>query len=64
MWPRIIASQEPKVITVATAAMQSQYNANWTYVMAATTIALVPLIILFVIFQKQIVASITLSGLK
>ena len=64
MWPRIIASQNPKVITVATAAMQSQYNANWTYVMAATTIALVPLIILFVIFQKQIVGSIALTGLK
>lgn len=64
MWPRIIASQRPKVITVATAAMQSQYSANWTYVMAATTIALVPLIILFAIFQKQIVGSIALTGLK
>lgn len=64
MWPRVIASQNPKVITVATASLQSQYNANWTYVMAATTIALVPLIILFVVFQKQIVASIVLTGLK
>lgn len=64
MWPRIIANQNPKVITVATAAMQSQYSSNWTYVMAATTIALVPLIILFAIFQKQIVGSIALTGLK
>lgn len=64
MWPRIIANQDPKVITVATAAMQSQYTSNWTYVMAATTLALVPLIILFVLFQKQIVASIVLTGLK
>lgn len=64
MWPRIIASQSPQVITVATASLQSQYNANWTYVMSATTIALVPLIILFVAFQKQIVSSIALTGLK
>lgn len=64
MWPRVIASQNPKVITVATASLQSQYNANWTHVMAATTIALVPLIILFIAFQKQIVASIVLTGLK
>lgn len=64
MWPRIIASQNPKVITVATASLQSQYNANWTFVMAATTIALVPLIVLFVAFQKQIVSSIALTGLK
>ena len=64
MWPRIIAAQRPKVITVATAALQSQYNANWTYVMAATTIALVPLIALFIAFQRQIVGSIALTGLK
>ena len=64
MWPRIIAAQRPKVITVATAALQSQYNANWTYVMAATTIALVPLIALFLAFQRQIVGSIALTGLK
>ena len=64
MWPRIITAQRPKVITVATAALQSQYNANWTYVMAATTIALVPLIALFIAFQRQIVGSIALTGLK
>ncbi|MFZ1383235.1 MAG: carbohydrate ABC transporter permease [Scrofimicrobium sp.] len=64
MWPRIIANQRPHVITVATATLQSQYNANWTLVMAATTLALVPLIILFVAFQKQIVGSIALTGMK
>ena len=64
MWPRIIADQNPQVITVATAGLQSQYNGNWTLVMAATTLALVPLIVLFIAFQKHIVASIALSGLK
>jgi multiple sugar transport system permease protein len=32
--------------------------------MAATTVAIVPLIALFVIFQRHIVASIVVSGLK
>lgn len=64
MWPRIIAYQNPQMITVATATLQSQYNANWTLVMAATTLALVPLIILFLLFQKRIVGSIALTGMK
>ena len=65
MWPSIIApAPEWRVITVATAALQSQYSGNWTLVMAATTIALAPLIILFLIFNKQIVQSLGISGLK
>ena len=64
LWPRIIAATRPRVLTVATAALQSQYNANWTYVMAATTIALVPLIALFIVFQRHIVESIALTGIK
>jgi multiple sugar transport system permease protein len=65
MWPSIIApAPEWRVITVATAALQSQYSGNWTLVMAATTIALAPLIILFVTFQDQITRSIGVTGIR
>lgn len=64
MWPRVIAGTKVPVLTVATAAVQTQYAANWTYVMAATTISLVPLIVLFVVFQKHIVRSIAITGMK
>lgn len=65
MWPSIIApAQEWRVITVATAALQSQYSGNWTLVMAATTIALAPLIALFVAFQDQITRSIGITGMR
>lgn len=65
MWPRVITSgPEWATITVATAALQSQYNANWTLVMAATTIALIPLVLLYLICQRQVVNSLTLSGFK
>lgn len=64
MWPRVITGTRLPVITVAISSLQSQYQANWTLVMAATTLALVPLIIVFVIFQKQIVRSIAISGFK
>jgi multiple sugar transport system permease protein len=59
MWPMVITSgPEWRVITVATSALQSQYNNNWTLVMAGTTLAMLPLVILMVIFQKQITRSV------
>lgn len=65
LWPRVITSgPEWQVLTVATAALQSQFNGNWTLVMAATTVALVPLVVIYLLCQRQIVASISLSGFK
>jgi len=65
MWPLVIAPRpEWHVITVATAALQTQYNGNWTLVMAATTIALAPLVILFLVFQKQITSSLGVTGVR
>jgi multiple sugar transport system permease protein len=65
LWPLIItSSQRWQVLTVATAALQSEFNGNWTLVMAATTLATLPLLVLFVIFQRHIVRSITITGMK
>lgn len=65
LWPQVITSgPDWAVLTVATASLQSQYNGNWTLVMAATTIALLPLIVIYLIFQRQIVNSISIGGFK
>ncbi|WP_343708340.1 carbohydrate ABC transporter permease [Mycobacterium sp.] len=65
LWPLIITSGSRwQVLTVATAALQSRYNAQWTLVMAAVWVAVVPLLVLFLIFQRHIVRSIVVSGLK
>lgn len=65
LWPLIITtSEEWQVITVATAALQSQHSGNWTLVMAATTVATAPLVVIFGIFQRHIVRSIALTGLR
>ncbi|GAB4589905.1 carbohydrate ABC transporter permease [Nocardia sp. IFM 10818] len=65
MWP-LVAASGPKwqVLTVATANLQTQYNAQWTLVMAATTLAIAPLVVLFVVFQRQVLRSIAWTGLK
>jgi multiple sugar transport system permease protein len=65
MWPLVITSGSKwQVLTVATAGLQSRYNAQWTLVMAATTVAIVPLILLFVAMGRHIVRSIVVTGLK
>ena len=65
LWPLIITSGRTwQTVTVATAGLQSQYNGNWTLVMAATTVAIAPLLLLFAVFQKNIVSSIAITGFK
>lgn len=65
LWPLVITSGNTwRVATVATASLQTQYNGNWTVVMAATTLAIVPLLVLFLVFQKSFVRSISLSGFR
>lgn len=65
MWPLIVTSGNTwSVVTVATASMQSQYNGNWTLVMAATTFAMAPLIVMFLVFNRKIVESISITGFR
>jgi len=65
MWPLVITSGHKwRVLTVATADLQTRFNSQWTLVMAATTVAILPLVALFLGFQRHIVASIVVSGLK
>ncbi|WP_347041837.1 ABC transporter permease subunit, partial [Brachybacterium nesterenkovii] len=65
LWPLVITTgPEWRTVTVATASLQSQYNNNWTLVMAATTLAMVPLVLLFIVFQRQITRSIGASTLR
>jgi multiple sugar transport system permease protein len=65
MWPLVITSGgDWRVLTVATAGLQSQYDGQWTLVMAATTVAIVPLIVVFVALGRHIVSSIVVTGIK
>ncbi|OMH23106.1 sugar ABC transporter permease [Tersicoccus phoenicis] len=65
LWPLIITTGPTwQTLTVATSNLQTQYNGNWTLVMAATTIALAPLLILYAIFQRHIISSIAITGFR
>jgi multiple sugar transport system permease protein len=65
LWPLIVAGDEKLwMVQVGISNFRSQYSASWTYIMAASTIVAAPMLILFVIFQRQIMESIKTSGLK
>ncbi|ADG98386.1 binding-protein-dependent transport systems inner membrane component [Segniliparus rotundus DSM 44985] len=65
LWP-LIATAGPKwqVLSVATANLQSREAGNWTLVTAATTVAILPLLVCFLLAGRGLVRSIALTGLK
>jgi multiple sugar transport system permease protein len=65
LWPLIVTdSPSQQVLTVGLAALQSYYIRHWNLVLAGSVVALIPLLLIFALFQKQIVRSIQLSGIN
>lgn len=65
LWPLTITSNPNLwMVQVGIANFKSQYSASWNYMMAASTIVAIPTLVLFVIFQRQIMDSLKTSGLK
>ncbi|WP_328995407.1 carbohydrate ABC transporter permease [Kribbella sp. NBC_01245] len=57
-------SEENFTIPLLVNQFKGQYSSDWTSLMAASTLAAAPLLIIFVIAQRQIVEGIALSGSK
>jgi len=53
-----------RTLPVAIALFQSQYLTQWGLLFAATTVASIPVIIVFVIFQRYFIQGVITSGLK
>lgn len=65
MWPMIVNTDKDKlVLSAALAKMQGQYAAKFPELMAASLIACIPMIIIYIIFQKQFIEGIATSGSK
>lgn len=65
MWPMIVnTSNNMSTLSSALAKMQGQYSSNFPELMAAALIACIPMIILYLIFQKQFIEGIATSGGK
>ena len=65
LWPLIATNSTAlRVNTVGIADLQSNFGTQWNLVLAGSLLALIPMVILFMIFQKQIVRSISLGGVS
>lgn len=65
MWPMIVNTDNNKAtLASALAKMQGQYVSQFPQLMAASLLACIPMILLYLIFQKQFIEGIATSGGK
>ena len=65
LWPLTITTDKDLwLVQVAIASFQTQYAGSWNLTMAASTVTAMPTLVIFFIFQRQLIESIKTSGLK
>lgn len=65
MWPMIVnTNKNAMVLSSALAKMQGQYVSKYPELMAASLIACLPMIVIYLLFQKQFIEGIATSGGK
>ena len=65
LWPLTVTSNpDLRVVQTGIASFQQQYSSAQNYIMAASTVVAMPTMLLFFIFQRQLVESIKTSGFK
>ncbi|WP_438347362.1 carbohydrate ABC transporter permease [Paenibacillus sp. FA6] len=65
LWPLIMANDERLyTLSVGLSLLKSQYGGNFALQMAGATFMVMPIIIIFIIFQKSIIENYATTGLK
>lgn len=65
LWPLIMTSSNARrVLSVGIATLQGQYATQYNLLMAASVMATLPMIIIFIIGQKQFISGIAITGIK
>jgi multiple sugar transport system permease protein len=65
LWPLIIANDEKLyTLSVGLSLLKGQYGGNYALQMAGSTFMVVPIIIIFILFQKHIIENYAISGIK
>ena len=63
-WPLIVtATDAHKTIPLGLYMFSGQYGTDWSALMAATAISIIPGVIFYIIFQRSLVQGISLSGM-
>jgi len=65
LWPLVIVnSPDLMTLPVGLSNLQGRYTTSWNLVMAGATVAVVPILFVYLVAQKYVVRGVTLSGLK
>ena len=65
IWPLIVISDPGKyTIQLAIANFVGEFNVDWNSLLAMSVISMIPVLIVFLIFQKQFVQGMVTSGIK
>jgi len=65
MWPLVVTiSPELRTLPIGLQYFVGQHATNYTQLMAGSTMALIPVLVLFIFNQRYFVEGIKLSGMK
>lgn len=65
MWPLIVnTSTEKMTLSAGLSFMQGQYATDYPTMMAGAVMAVLPLLVMFAIFQRQFIEGVAMSGIK
>src|SRR5690554_2058280 len=65
LWPLIILrTNELKTLPVALAQLQGQFTTQWDVMMAGSVVSILPMLLIYIVAQKQVVQGVAGSGLK
>ena len=65
LWPLLVISSSKRyVLSIAIANLQGEYNTDYPLMMTAGTIAMLPILVVFIFAQNRLMEGIAISGLK
>lgn len=65
LWPLIVTnSEENRVLSIGLISFQTEAGTEYELLMAAASMLVLPMVILYIILRKQIISSVTRSGIK
>jgi multiple sugar transport system permease protein len=65
LWPLIVIQKpELRTLPVGTALFNGEAGTQWGLIMAASSLAVIPVLLVFAFFQKQIIEGVVLTGMK
>lgn len=65
LWPKLVINSKTKyTLQLALANFSGEYSVDWNSLLAMSVVSMIPVIIVFLLFQKHIIGGMTAGGVK